>query len=75
MTIKSDVDCLDFLSRVKACRGEVIFKSDEGDLLNLKSVLSQYVFAAVMERREFISSGEIVCEDEEDYAVISDFLQ
>ena len=75
MTIKSDVDCLDFLSRVKVCRGEVIFKSDEGDLLNLKSVLSQYVFAAVMERREFISSGEIVCEDEADYAVLSDFLQ
>ena len=75
MTIKNDVDCLDFLSRVKTCRGEVIFKSDEGDLLNLKSVLSQYVFAAVMERREFVSRGEIVCKDEADYAVLSDFLQ
>lgn len=74
MTIKRDVDCLDFLTQVKACRGEVLFKSAEGDVLNLKSVLSQYVFAAVMERREFISRGEVVCEDESDYAVLSDFL-
>lgn len=74
MKIRGEIDYMDFLTRVKECRGEVIFKSDEGDVLNLKSVLSQYVFAAVMSNGDLINRGEIVCEDEADYTVLSDFL-
>lgn len=74
MKIREEIDYMDFLTQVKKCRGEVVFKSDEGDVLNLKSVLSQYVFAAVMSSGELISRGEIVCEDEADYTVLSYFL-
>ncbi|MDE6168134.1 MAG: hypothetical protein K2G28_06715 [Acetatifactor sp.] len=48
MKLKSNVNVPDFLQAVQACAGEVYFITPEGDHLNLKSALSQFIFTAVI---------------------------
>lgn len=40
----------DFFRTVQRCRGEVWFDTDAGDHLNLKSELSQLVFAVIINK-------------------------
>lgn len=74
MTIKEYTDIPAFLSQVKSCSGDVFFKTDEGDSLNLKSVLSTYVFAVLMNTPELIQNGKVICEDERDYELLQPYL-
>lgn len=48
MNLKSDINLSDFFQAVHTCRGEVLFETPEGDQLNLKSALSQFVFTAAV---------------------------
>ena len=43
MHLKADTDMSNFLSAVRQCSSEVFFETQEGDCLNLKSILSQYI--------------------------------
>ena len=45
--LKKDTDLAKFLIAVKACKNDVFFDSNEGDILNLASTLSQYVFCSI----------------------------
>lgn len=74
MTIKESTDIPAFLSQVKSCNGEVFFKTDEGDSLNLKSILSTYVFAVLVKTPELIQNGSVICEDERDYELLRSYL-
>ena len=74
MSIKEFTDIPAFLNQVKACRGDVYFKTDEGDSLNLKSVLSTYVFAVLINSPELIQNGKVICEDERDYELLQSYL-
>lgn len=74
MTIKESSDIPAFLKQVKKCDGDVFFKTEEGDNLNLKSVLSTYVFAVLMQNPELIQTGKIVCENERDYKLLHSYL-
>ncbi|MDE7186012.1 MAG: hypothetical protein K2O13_00650 [Lachnospiraceae bacterium] len=74
MTIKRFSDVPAFLSQVKACRGDVFFKTDKGDSLNLKSVLFTYVFAVLMQNPELMQNGLVICEDEGDYELLQSYL-
>ena len=74
MTIKESADIPAFLNQVKACSGDVFFKTDEGDSLNLKSVLSTYVFAVLMQNPELMQNGKVICEDERDYELLHLYL-
>lgn len=47
MKLKPQADLAAFLDAVGQCRSDVHFNTAEGDSLNLRSVLSQYVFAAL----------------------------
>ena len=62
MKLKQQADLAAFLEAVGQCRGNVHFNTAEGDSLNLQSVLSQYVFAALAGKPELWRSGEIVCD-------------
>lgn len=78
MKLKQCSDLAGFLNTVKMCRGEVYYHTTEGDILNLKSQLSQYLFLAVLSSKNTvpaISEGEIVCANSTDYAQLSAFLQ
>ena len=54
MTLTSHTDFAAFLEAVQQCRGEVLFCTQEGDKLNLKSTLSRYLFAALAGNEELL---------------------
>lgn len=75
MKLKANADLAAFLQAVRRCHGEVHFNSTEGDSLNLQSVLSQYLFAALAGKPELWQSGEILCSEAADLLQLSSFLE
>ncbi len=63
--LKEQVDLIKFLDAVKGCRENVFLETDEGDKLNLKSTLSQYVFVACANGRGFLENSQIICNPED----------
>lgn len=74
MKLKQNIDLSAFIKCVEKCDGNVIFETSEGDRLNIKSTLSQFVFAAFIGGTISRPSGVVVCENERDYEHLSDFL-
>lgn len=66
MTLTSHTDFAVFLEAVQQCRGEVLFCTQEGDKLNLKSTLSKYLFAALAGNEELLRKRKIVCQFPQD---------
>ena len=77
MKLKSNVKLVDFLRTAQQCRGEVLYKTGEGDVLNLKSQLSQYIFLAALSagNLSILPQGEIHCENEADYQLLANYLE
>jgi hypothetical protein len=73
--LRKNIDMAKFIACVKTCRADVYYHSTEGDSLNLKSTLSQYIFTAAAVGNSFLSEGRIDCDDERDYAVLADFVE
>lgn len=65
----------DFMEAAKNCTGDVFFHSVDGDIINLKSLLSQYVLASIACKPGLLRNARVVCTQDEDYAKLSDFLQ
>lgn len=63
-----------FLQAVKTCRGDVHYLTPEGDDLNLKSTLGQFLFAAVVPSLSKELSGEISFQNPEDRFVLQEYL-
>lgn len=74
MKLKEGIDFILFLKAVKKCSSDVWFKTEEGDSLNLKSILSQYLFSAITNRKAVLESGRIECEEAKDWGYLEDFL-
>ena len=74
MRLKESVDVSSFLEATEKCIGDVFFHTPEGDILNVKSLLSRYVVVSVCKPGE-LQRAKIVCTSEEDYSVLSDYLQ
>lgn len=72
---REDVDLIQFLRAVELCEGEVEFYSGQGDILNLKSVLSRYLFAALTGKRKLLSCGWIRCEKSQDRKRLDQFIK
>lgn len=51
MRLKNDVNLVDFLNQVQKCKYDVYMETVEEDKLNLKSVLSQYLFVVLVEQK------------------------
>lgn len=73
MKLYSDIDIVVFLNDVKKCKNEVFFETDEGDKLNLKSALSQYVFFVADNNFKIIEKGQLMFEDE-DLGILKKYL-
>ena len=58
MRLKENADLIRFLEKVKECEHDVYFYTGEGDKLNLKSTLSQFLFSAVAAEDEMLKSGK-----------------
>ena len=74
MKLKEGIHYAEFLKACASCDGEVLFTTREGDVLNLKSQLSRYVFAALTPDADFIRSGEVAAKDEDDLRGLMSFL-
>ena len=66
---------VDFFHAVQQCQGEVLYYSEEGDQLNLKSTLCQFLFSSVFLNNPSLLNGEISCEREEDWHFLKPFLR
>ena len=72
--LKEAVSHANFLKRIKDCRGEVLFETADGDVLNLKSQLSQFVFAASFLKPEIVQQAQVRCEEASDYEILREYL-
>lgn len=75
MRLKKDVDLNDFAQAAQSCEGSVFCQTEAGDILNLKSLLSQYVLMSVMGKPHLLENVQITCVQEEDYQKLADFLE
>ena len=64
-----------FLQRIKECQGDVIFVTAQGNELNLKSALSQLLFAACFTRPKLLRGARIRLVEESDRVLLQEFLQ
>lgn len=74
MKLKPTANIPAFLKAVQSCLTEVHFTTDEGDSLNLKSTLSQFVFAAVCTDELRKLKGYIQIEDPQDAELLAEYL-
>ena len=70
MKLKTNVNVPDFLQAVQSCAGEVFFITSEGDHLNLKSALSQFIFTAVIAGKLQKLDGCITAQDSRDESLL-----
>lgn len=73
--IRENADLISFLRAVESCDGEVEFYSGQGDILNLKSVLSRYLFATLTGKKNLLSGGFIRCEKAQDRKLLDQFIR
>ncbi|MCM1193122.1 MAG: polya polymerase [Lachnospiraceae bacterium] len=73
--LRDDIDLAAFFAAVNRCQGEVLFLSEEGDRMNLKSTLCQYLFTSVYLQKDIKLEGQIVCALPEDAETLAPFLR
>ncbi len=75
MKLKESVNYIDFLRCVHNCAGEVHFRTEQGDYLNLKSFLSEFIFIHAATDSDLVRNGIVECELAADYTLIQEYLQ
>ena len=75
MKLKENTDLIAFIKAIKKCRQDVFFYTGEGDQLNLKSTLSQYLFSVLNGNNELLQNGKIECQEPSDYQMLEDYLR
>ena len=75
MKLREDTDLIGFIKTIKKCRQDVFFCTTEGDRLNLKSTLTQYLFSTLSSNGEFLQSGNIECGESSDYQMLETYLR
>lgn len=74
MKIRPDTDLKAFMLSVSRCRKDVLFVTEEGDQLNLRSELSRYLFAAVVNHPQLLQKGRLEFSDATDALLLAAFI-
>ncbi len=74
MRIRSNVKLVDLIKSAKLCEEDVFFKTEDGNVLNMKSMLSTLLLQSIADD-SLIAKGQIVCMNENDYKVLSDLIE
>ena len=74
MKICNIKDPVNFFQQIDKCKGRVELKTEEGDILNLKSKLVQYVSLIQTFKDPKIGEVELVFSEPEDIKLIIDYL-
>ncbi len=74
MIIKQIVDPAEFFEKVLECKGSVELHTPEGDVLNLKSKLCQYIALTQIIDEGIIEAGDLRMSDMKDLEIIKKYL-
>jgi len=74
LKLKRNADILSFMDAVQKCRHDVCLDTSEGDHLDLKSTLSQFVFASAVAAKLPDLEAEIRC-GKEDLPALGPYLE
>ncbi len=74
MRVKQVNDVDGFFKALEKCKGRVELITDDKDVLNLASKLTQFIGLTRVFSNPDIDSYEIVCYDVEDYSLLKEFL-
>lgn len=75
MRLRKDVDMTKFMEAIKGCGGSVYYHTAEGDVLNLSSTLSQFIFCSIAIQPHYWSTGDVTCDKEADYELLREYLE
>lgn len=75
MKLRRKIDPTKFLEHVKLCSGDVLFCTSEGDVINLKSTLSQLVFAVAVQDETVLNTAQIICKENSDQEILKIFIE
>lgn len=75
MKLKKNIDLNQFLEAARKCEGDIFLHTTEGDILNLKSLLSQYTIMSIMGHTHVLENAQVVCVREENYQKLTEFLE
>ena len=73
MKLKENIDYSEFFRTVQTCTGEVLLVTPEGDQLNLKSTLSQFVFAAAIRGNLALTGATLQLENTKDRNILETY--
>lgn len=71
--LKPKISIADFSRAVNRCVGEVTYETPDGDILNLKSELSKYIFLALSMDTSHAKTGKISCSTE-DATLLTEYI-
>ena len=74
MKVQNINDIESFFKVIENCKGKVELISDEGDRLNLKSKLTQYVALAEIFSGGYIEEMELIAYEKEDVERLVDYM-
>lgn len=74
MKIKNITEPQKFFEKLNSCKGTVELVTSEGDRLNLKSKLCQYITLTQMFKDATIDEVELIVSEPEDLGMIIDYL-
>ena len=74
MKIKNITNPKAFFEKLESCTGSVELVTEEGDRLNLRSKLCQYVVMAGMFSEAKIDEAELLFSNPDDVAIILEYL-
>ena len=72
--MKSNTYLPAFYSQVEACTKDVYFVTNEGNRINLKSMMSQIFFLTTFAHTKEASKGFIYCQNQSDYELLANYL-
>jgi hypothetical protein len=75
MRVKQVKDIDGFFKALEKCQGRVELVTDEKDVLNLASKLTQFIGLTRVFNNPEIKDYEIICYNGEDYNIIKAFLE
>ena len=73
--LRKNIDINKFTEAAGKCEGDVFLHTSEGDILNLKSLLSRYALMSIMGNNHVLQNAKVVCVQEENYQKLADFLE
>ena len=73
--LKESINHTAFLQQIQRCQGGVFFLTTEGDRLDLKSALSQLLFAAAFLNPKIAQNATIQCENPADHLLLEEYLR